>query len=112
MGAYVWSTRFIEDIEQSFSIRVEDEGLAPEIPQGTVIGVDSSRRSRVTDGELVLCWYQGRSIARFYRHMAENRCILEPTNPAYQAILAPIEDVEIVGVVFAYEKKAPRWGEI
>jgi repressor LexA len=83
-----------------FALRVDGNSMIDDmINDGDIVIMEKAERA--DDGTMVAAWVEGEgtTLKRIYGEPKTNKVRLQPANPLYDPIIAPVEDVRVQGRV-------------
>lgn len=83
-----------------YALRVDGNSMIDDmINDGDIVIMEKAERA--DDGTMVAAWVegQGTTLKRIYGEPKTNKVRLQPANPLYEPIIAPVEDVRVQGRV-------------
>lgn len=83
-----------------FALRVDGNSMINDmINDGDIVVMEKTEQA--DDGTMVAAWVEGEgtTLKRIYREPKTNQVRLQPANPLYDPIFAPVEDVRVQGRV-------------
>lgn len=83
-----------------FALRVDGNSMIDDmINDGDIVIMEKAERA--DDGTMVAAWVEGEgtTLKRIYGEPKTNQVRLQPANPLYEPIIAPVEDVRVQGRV-------------